>query len=117
MALGSDDGPPPGSAPASVSIAQDAPQSHPDPRVQDLEGEAQQPLTCQPGPRYLLRSGSQRTALRGARLCADDDALLHDAGPEPFTNQAQDDRGCNVMCHHPHQPLVIDVGEVADVTS
>jgi hypothetical protein len=29
--------------------------------------------------------------LRGPRLRADDDAVLHDAGPEPFTNQAQDD--------------------------
>src|SRR5438105_14595314 len=114
MALGSDDGPPSGSAPASVSIAQDAPQSHPDPRVQDLEGEAQQPLTCQPGPRYLLRSGSQRTALRGARLCADDDALLRDAGPEPFTSAAQDARFCSVMGHHRHQPPEPDGGEVPD---
>src|SRR2546428_14025473 len=51
---------------------------------------------------YLLRTGRDRTALRRTRLCADDDAVLHDAGPEPFTNQAQDDAVCNAMRHHPH---------------
>src|SRR5262249_55209032 len=66
---------------------------------------------------YLLRSGSQRAALRGSRFRSDDDAVLHAAGPEPLANQAQDDPVSNAVRHHPSQPLMIDMVEVsADVS-
>src|SRR5215831_16832601 len=55
--------------------------------------------------------GAERTALRRARLRTDDDPVLHDAGPEPFTNQAQNDAVRNAVRDHPPQPLMVDVVE------
>src|SRR5215813_1069524 len=57
--------------------------------------------------------GAERTALRRARLRTDDDPVLHDAGPEPFTNQAQNDAVRNAVRDHPPQPLMVDVVEVS----
>src|SRR5215510_8245045 len=65
---------------------------------------------------HVREQWAERAALRRARLGADDDAVLHDAGPEPSRNQPQDDAVGNAMRHHPSQPLVINVSEVsADV--
>src|SRR5262249_36433411 len=59
-------------------------------------------LTPKPAPHLLLepevehkvqvhvgQDWAERAALRGPRFRSDDDAVLHDAGPEPFANQAQ----------------------------
>src|SRR5713101_4759288 len=53
---------------------------------------------------HVSQEWAERTTLRGPLLRADDDAALHDAGPEPFANQAQDDPVCNAVRHHSHQP-------------
>src|SRR5262249_54630526 len=81
-------------------------------------------LTPQPPPHLLLepevehkvqvyvgQDGAERAALRGSRFRSDDAAVLHDAGPEPFANQAQENAVCNAMRHHPPQPLMIDMVE------
>src|SRR5713226_10602660 len=65
-------------------------------------------LTPEPPPHFLLepqvehkvqihvgQDWAERAALRRTRLRANDNAVLHDAGPEPLANQAQDDTVCN----------------------
>src|SRR5262249_59829539 len=65
---------------------------------------------------HVGQDWAERAALRRPRLRANDDAVLHDAGPEPFANQAQDDAVCDAVRHHSSQPLMIDMVEVsADV--
>ena len=65
---------------------------------------------------HVGQKRAERAALRRPLLRSDDDAVLHDAGPEPFAKQAQDDPVGNAVRHHPHQPLMIDVVKVsADV--
>src|SRR5262249_8938332 len=62
---------------------------------------------------HVGQDWAERAALRRTRFRSDDNAVLHDAGPEPFTNQAQDDPVCNAVRHHPSQPLMIDMVEVS----
>ncbi len=57
--------------------------------------------------------GTDWTALRRPFVHANDDALLHHAGPESLSNEAQNDRVGDAVGHHLAQPFVIDVVEVA----
>jgi len=65
------------------------------------------------GQHYLLCKGGEGTALGRSFLRSRDHTILHRACPEPFTNQTQDHAVRNPMCHHPEQPLMINMVEVS----
>jgi hypothetical protein len=46
-------------------------------------------------------------------LRARDDPTLHDASPQPFAYQAQDDGIGNAVGHHLSQPLMVDMVEAS----